>query len=81
MRIRFLFFALYRDLVGTHGVEFVVPAGATAADAVQALRASERTYERLPAEPAVAVNRAWAPLETRLRDGDELALVPPVAGG
>jgi molybdopterin converting factor small subunit len=29
----------------------------------------------------VAVNMDYAPAATALRDGDEVALIPPVAGG
>jgi molybdopterin converting factor small subunit len=29
----------------------------------------------------VAVNLEYAPLSTALRDGDEVAFIPPVAGG
>ena len=35
----------------------------------------------LPAGLLYAVNRQYAPAETRLRDGDEVALIPPVSGG
>jgi molybdopterin converting factor subunit 1 len=81
MKIRLLLFALYRDLAGTGELELELPAGATAADAVRALRASGNDCTRIPATPAVAVNQEYAPLETVLSAGDELALLPPVAGG
>ncbi len=81
LRIRLLFFAVYRDLAGTSELELEVPAGATAASAVERLRALGGGLARLPAAPVVAVNREYAPLTTPLRDGDELALLPPVAGG
>jgi molybdopterin converting factor small subunit len=35
----------------------------------------------LPATPAVAVNMTYAALETQLQHGDEVAFIPPVAGG
>ena len=81
MRIRLLFFALYRDLVGAEEVELQLPAGATAADAVVALRARGGGSSRLPERPVVAINRTYANLDERLNDNDELALLPPVAGG
>jgi molybdopterin converting factor subunit 1 len=80
MRIRTLFFATYRDMAGTESIELDLPPGATAADLVRRLRANPG-LERLPAEPALAVNEEYAPLTTRLADGDEVALLPPVAGG
>jgi molybdopterin converting factor subunit 1 len=81
MRIRLLFFALYRDLVGTEEVELQLPAGSTAADAVVALRARGGGSARLPERPVVAINRTYASLDELLNDNDELALLPPVAGG
>jgi MoaE-MoaD fusion protein len=81
MQINLLFFASYRDLAGAERLALDVPAGATAADAIALLRARGDGLARLPAEPAVALNREYAPLSSALCDGDELALLPPVAGG
>jgi molybdopterin converting factor subunit 1 len=80
MRIRALLFATYREMAGTAEVELDLEPGATAADLVRSLR--ERPgLERLPAEPALAVNQVYSALSTALADGDEVALLPPVAGG
>ena len=81
MTVRFLLFAIYRDLAGTGELELAIPDGATVADAVDALRARGGGFMRLPVAPAVAVNQEYASLDTRLAQGDELALLPPVAGG
>jgi molybdopterin converting factor small subunit len=81
MRVRFLLFASYRDLAGAEELELELPAGSSAADAVRALRGCGPGFARIPAEPVVAVNREYAPLGTQLRADDELALLPPVAGG
>lgn len=80
MRIRTLFFATYRDLAGTDELTVDLPAGATARDLVSRLRTSAG-LDRLPAEPVLAVNQEYAPLSSPLADGDEVALLPPVAGG
>lgn len=80
MRIRTLLFATYRDMAGTDELEVELPDGATAADLVARLR-QERGLARLPTEPALAVNQTYAPLTTGLAEGDEVALLPPVAGG
>lgn len=81
MRVRFLLFAYYRDLAGTDELQLELPAGASAGDAVAALRSQGRGFARIPAAPVVAVNREYAPLETVLHAEDEVALLPPVAGG
>ncbi len=80
MRIRTLLFATYRDMAGTGELEIELPGGATAGDLVTRLRARPG-LDRLPDEPALAVNQEYASLTTPLSNGDEVALLPPVAGG
>ena len=81
MHVRTLFFAAYRELVGTSETGVDLPVGATVADLVQMLRTRGGAFRALPSEPAVAVNLEYAPPDTSLCDGDEVALIPPVAGG
>lgn len=80
MRIRALFFATYRDLAGSEALDIDLPAGSTAGDLVARLR-QRGALAALPSEPALAVNEEYAPLSIGLSDGDEVALLPPVAGG
>ena len=80
MRIRVLLFAQYRDLAGTDELTVELPDGATASDLVARVRADTRMAV-LPLQPALAVNCTYAPISTALADGDEVALLPPVAGG
>jgi molybdopterin synthase catalytic subunit len=80
MQIRVLLFAQYRDAAGTDQLTLELPAGATASDAVARLLA-ERPTPVIPARPVVALNMTYASLADVLADGDELALLPPVAGG
>lgn len=81
MRVKLILLASYRDLAGLSELEIELPAGASAADAVAVLRAQSADAGALPARPVVAVNLEYASLDERLSDGDELALLPPVAGG
>lgn len=81
MHVRFLLFASYRDLTGVGEGRLELPAGATAGAAVAALRARGAAWSALPDRPVVAVNEEYARLDHPLADGDELALLPPVAGG
>jgi molybdopterin synthase catalytic subunit len=80
MQVRVLLFAQYRDAAGTAELSLELPAGATAADAVASLRA-QRPTPLIPDRPVVAVNMSYASLADVLAEGDELALLPPVAGG
>lgn len=79
--VQALFFAAYRDLLGTSQLDVHLPAGATVADLVRELRGRGAPFSALPQEPAVAVNRAYALPHELLQPGDEVAFIPPVAGG
>jgi molybdopterin synthase sulfur carrier subunit len=81
MQVHLLCFALYRDLTGVSELTVQVPDGCTAGAAVTHLRRADPRFAALPERPVVAVNREWAALDVALHEGDELALLPPVAGG
>ncbi|HEX2204800.1 MAG TPA: molybdopterin converting factor subunit 1 [Longimicrobium sp.] len=81
MIVRSLFFAQYRDMAGADELAVELPAGARVADLVERLRADRGGLAALPASPVVAVNMEYAPLGTSLSEGDEVAFIPPVAGG
>ena len=76
-----LFFASYRDLLGTAEIQVELKDGATVADLVHELRGRGAPFDGLPLQPAVAVNRTYAFPEEPLGAGDEVAFIPPVAGG
>jgi molybdopterin converting factor subunit 1 len=80
MQVRVLLFATYRDLAGIDQLRVELPAGATARDLVDVLR-RRPDLQRLPPDPALAVNQEYAAPSTSLSDDDEVALLPPVAGG
>ena len=81
MIIRSLFFATYRDMAGHDELAVELPQGARVADLVRNLRARGGGLARLPESPVVAINMDYAPLAAELRQGDEVAFIPPVAGG
>jgi molybdopterin converting factor subunit 1 len=78
-----LLFASAADAFGAPRVRIEVPAGATAEDVREALlRAARASSGReLPSSCRLAVNQRFAPPEQPVAPGDELALIPPVAGG
>jgi molybdopterin converting factor small subunit len=81
MHITVRLFASHREAAGVAQIVVDLPAGARADDALAACR---RVHPALPPTGsgiAFAINRAFAGPETVLADGDEVALLPPVAGG
>ena len=79
--VRTLFFAAYKDLLGRAAMDVELPEGATAGDLVAELRGRGHPFVGLPERPAIAVNREYAVPEVVLGTGDEVAFIPPVAGG
>ena len=80
LTVRVLLFASYADRLGLESVRVALPALATVADALDHVR-SLPGGEQIPPRPLCAVNLAHAGLDTRLVEGDEVALLPPLAGG
>jgi MoaE-MoaD fusion protein len=82
MRLTVRLFAILRERVGAAEVEVELADGATAADALEALRAEPRLAEALDRLPVrLAVNREYADPAVPLAAGDELAAIPPISGG
>lgn len=81
LRVRVRLFAMQRELAGTRGVELDLAPGATIEDAWAAL--VDRFPSLAPGRAALrfARNGGYAPPETPLGDGDEIAMIPPVSGG
>jgi len=81
MRVNVLLFASLREAIGKSSIALDLADDAT----VRALIATlGETYPALaPRLPSVkvAVNREFAEPEQELRDGDEVALLPPFGGG
>lgn len=81
MTVRARLFAGVREKAGVCDFLLELPDSASVADA------RARLSDRFPAlrghvdRCAFAVNRAYVKLDHVLRDGDELAVIPPVSGG
>ena len=80
MTVTVLLFASYADALGKSSIELDLAPGSTIRDVLGAL-ASLPGGERLPPRPLVAVNEEYASTTTELRGGEEVAVIPPVAGG
>jgi molybdopterin converting factor small subunit len=80
VNIRVLLFASYADTLGFDSVVLSLEHPATVGSALQKLRALPGG-DRLPLKPLCALNLTHVRLDAPLSGGDELALLPPLAGG
>lgn len=80
MSITVLLFASYADALGAPSLRLELPAGATVSDVLADLRRRPGA-DRLPALPLVAVNQRYAEPSSPVTAGDEVAIIPPIAGG
>jgi sulfur-carrier protein len=82
MRIRILYFAALKELLGSAGEEIEMPVSRTDVARVEArLIELHPELEGRLASVRVAVNEEFASPTTPVEDGDTLALIPPVSGG
>jgi len=73
-------FASYAELLGAPAVELPLTPGTTVRDLIYRIR-SLPGASSLPNAPRVAVNRSFAASDQLIQANDEIALIPPVAGG
>jgi molybdopterin converting factor subunit 1 len=81
MSIRVLYFASFRDVAGRDSEERGIASGTRVADLWRALVSEMPALARTGSMPPAAVNSEYTAAETLLSDGDEVAFLPPVAGG
>lgn len=81
LTIQVLLFARYAETAGTDALTVEVPLGSTVSGVLDAVRTRISQPDALPPRPLVALNRSQTDLLTEVQDGDELAILPPVAGG
>ena len=79
MTVTVLLFASYAEQIGKNSMTLELPEGARVDEALSRIQAA--AAGRLPPKPMVAVNQSYALASDVLRHGDELAIIPPVAGG
>lgn len=73
-------FASYAESFGANNLKIELAPESTVSDLIAELRARPGSYV-LPPIPRVAINRKFAAPDQLVRLTDEIALIPPVAGG
>ena len=79
--VRLRFFARYAEMVGREEMELDVAFPTTVAEVVRRVRNEIPGAGQLPERPMAAVNLRHAQLDAPVQDGDEVAFLPPLAGG
>ena len=79
--MRLLYFAVLRDVTGKREELLDLPDGTRAADVWRRLRDQHAALRDYVQPPMTAINESYADAEQVLAEGDELAFIPPVAGG
>ena len=81
MKVRLLYFAVLRDIIGESASEVTLPDGTRPRDVWARLRATHPRLADYEQPPLTAVNESYVSPDEPLSDGDELVFIPPVAGG
>jgi molybdopterin converting factor subunit 1 len=81
VRVNVLLFARLRDLAGRQVLSCDVPAGACVRDVWRAVIGAHPALEPFGGSVSCAVNEDFARMTSVVRQGDEVAFLPPVSGG
>ena len=81
IKVKVKFFAAPREAIGTVAIEKELAPGTTVEELIEMLTDEHPVLRAYVQFISVAVNRAYVGMQTELRDGDEVACLPPVGGG
>ena len=81
MKVKVKFFAAPREAMGRREVQQKLPEGSTVQGLIDVLAEEYPVLRPYMAQMNVAVNRTYVHAGMVLRDGDEVACLPPVGGG
>ena len=81
MRVNLLYFASFRDAAGRAEETRELPDGTRVGQLWDSVSREIPRLGAFPSMPPAAVNQEYVAGDTVLRDGDEVAFLPPVAGG
>jgi len=81
MHVKVKLFARLREIAGAGDVGLNLGEGALVRDAWQALADRHRDIAPYASSVSCAVNEDYSRMTARLKEGDEIAFLPPVSGG
>jgi len=81
LKVNLLYFSSIKDTLGKSREEIELPEGSTISDLVEILENKyPQIFENL-GSVMFAINEEYADKENPLKEGDTVALIPPVSGG
>ncbi len=81
MKVKVVYFGVLREIAGAQHEQIEVAEGATAGMAFAKILATYPEMQRFQKSLAVAVNLEYSEHSRELKEGDEVAVIPPVSGG
>ena len=81
MKVKALFFAACRDIVGDKELELELEEGCRVGDLKSKLLTTYPRLATINKVLSIAVNSEYVDNNTVLYSGDEIAFIPPVSGG
>ena len=81
MKVKVKFFASYKEALGLDELDLELEEDSNVNSLLGTLRKDYPKLGNLLETLVVSVNLEYAGFETKLKEGDEVALLPPVSGG
>jgi molybdopterin converting factor subunit 1 len=81
MAVTVRFFAILRETLGIDSLRLDIEKQQTVAEVLGEIKKQYPQLEKFEPVLSYAVNDEYAKLDVKLKDGDELALLPPISGG
>ena len=81
MKIKIKLFANIRVLLGKSEIDLELQSGTDISTAIKNLSTNSQLLEEIKGTAMFSVNETYAEPNTCLKDGDVLAIIPPVSGG
>jgi molybdopterin converting factor subunit 1 len=81
LNVKVKFFASYKEALGMEELALELKEGTDVNSLLDILRKDHPKLGNLLETLVVSINLEYASFETELKDGDEVALLPPVSGG
>jgi len=82
IRVKVSYYARFSDAAGTREESYTLADGSVSvADLLRVIISAHEGIEKLRKMMRIAVNKEVAEPSRRLRDGDSVALFPPLSGG